>query len=64
VFLTVEETAAFLRVGKKVIYSAIKAGTFPGVVRLSPRVIRIRKDALEGTALKSIILASTSPKAH
>ena len=43
--LTVEEAARLLRVNRKTLYEAIRAGEVPGVVRLG-RSIRIGRDAL------------------
>jgi excisionase family DNA binding protein len=43
--LTVDEAARLLRVNRKTLYEAIRAGEVPGVVRLG-RSIRIGRDAL------------------
>jgi excisionase family DNA binding protein len=44
-FLTVDEAARLLRVNRKTLYDAVRAGEVPGVVRLG-RSIRIGRDAL------------------
>lgn len=44
-FLTVDEAAAILRVGRNLLYESIQRGEVPGVVRLG-RIIRIRRSAL------------------
>ena len=43
--LTVDEAARLLRVNRKTLYEAIRAGEVPGVVRLG-RSIRIGREAL------------------
>ncbi len=43
--LTVDEAARLLRVNRKTLYDAVRAGEVPGVVRLG-RSIRIGRDAL------------------
>lgn len=43
--LTVDEAARLLRVNRKTLYDAVRAGAVPGVVRLG-RSIRIGRDAL------------------
>ncbi len=43
--LTVDEAARLLRVNRKTLYEAIRAGEVPGVVRVG-RSIRIGRDAL------------------
>jgi excisionase family DNA binding protein len=45
VVLTVDEAARLLRVNRKTLYDAVRAGEVPGVVRLG-RSIRIGRDAL------------------
>jgi excisionase family DNA binding protein len=45
--LTVDEAAAFLRLNRKTLYDAVRAGELPGVVRVG-RSIRIGRDALLG----------------
>jgi excisionase family DNA binding protein len=44
--LTVPEAAAWLRVGRSVLYEAIRAGQLPGVLRVG-RFVRIDRDALK-----------------
>ncbi|NRD51914.1 DNA-binding protein [Corallococcus sp. AB030] len=44
-FLTVDETAALLRVNRKTLYESIRLGQVPGVVHIG-RSIRLRRDAL------------------
>jgi excisionase family DNA binding protein len=46
-FLTVDEAAAILRVGRNAAYDAIERGEIPGVQRVG-RLIRIRRKALLG----------------
>lgn len=48
-WLTVEEAAVILRVGRYVAYQAAERGELPGVVRVG-RFYRVRKAALLGTA--------------
>jgi excisionase family DNA binding protein len=43
--LTVDEAAQLLRVNRKTLYDAVRAGEVPGVVRVG-RSIRIGRDAL------------------
>lgn len=43
--LTVDEAAHFLRLNRKTLYDAVRAGELPGVVRVG-RSIRIGRDAL------------------
>ena len=43
--LTVDEAASLLRVNRKTLYEAVRAGEVPGVVRVG-RSIRIGRDAL------------------
>ena len=43
--LTVDEAARLLRVNRKTLYDAVRAGEVPGVVRVG-RSIRIGRDAL------------------
>ena len=43
--LTVDEAARFLRINRKTLYEAVRAGEVPGVVRVG-RSIRIGRDAL------------------
>jgi excisionase family DNA binding protein len=43
--LTVDEAARLLRVNRKTLYEAVRAGEVPGVVRVG-RSIRIGRDAL------------------
>lgn len=43
--LTIDEAARLLRVNRKTLYDAVRAGEVPGVVRLG-RSIRIGRDAL------------------
>jgi excisionase family DNA binding protein len=43
----VDEAAAFLRLNRKTLYDAVRAGELPGVVRVG-RSIRIGRDALLG----------------
>jgi len=45
--LTVDEAARFLRLNRKTLYDAVRAGELPGVVRVG-RSIRIGRDALLG----------------
>lgn len=45
VFLSVDEAAELLRVGRNTLYESIARGEVPGVMRLG-RVIRIRRAAL------------------
>ena len=45
--LTVDEAARLLRVNRKTLYDAVRAGEVPGVVRMG-RSIRIGRDALLG----------------
>lgn len=45
--LTVDEAARFLRLNRKTLYDAVRAGDLPGVVRVG-RSIRIGRDALLG----------------
>lgn len=45
--LTVDEAARFLRLNRKTLYDAARAGELPGVVRVG-RSIRIGRDALLG----------------
>ena len=45
--LTVDEAARFLRLNRKTLYDAVRAGELPGVVRVG-RSIRIGRDALSG----------------
>ena len=45
--LTVDEAARFLRLNRKTLYDAVRAGELPGVVRVG-RFIRIGRDALLG----------------
>ena len=44
-FITVDEAANLLKVDRKTVYAAIKAGQVPGVVRLG-RTYRINRVAL------------------
>ena len=46
-FLTVDQAAAILKVDRKTVYGAIKAGQIPGVLRLG-RTYRINRAALCG----------------
>ena len=45
--VTIDEAAAWLRVNRKTLYDAARAGELPGVVRVG-RSIRIGRDALLG----------------
>lgn len=49
VFLTVEEAAVLLRIGRHAAYQAAERDEIPGIVRLG-RLIRVRKSVLLGTA--------------
>lgn len=40
-YITVMELARFLKVSKMTVYRAINEGRIPGVVRLSPRMVRL-----------------------
>jgi excisionase family DNA binding protein len=40
-YITVRELARFMRVSKMTVYRAINDGRIPGVVRLSPRMVRL-----------------------
>lgn len=47
-FLTVDEAAVVLRIGRNVAYAAANAGELPGAVRIG-RTWRVRRSALLGT---------------
>ena len=46
--LTVEEAAAFLRIGRSAAYNAARSGDLPGTVRIG-RSVRVSKYALAAT---------------
>jgi excisionase family DNA binding protein len=48
-WLTVEEAAEILRVGRYVAYKAAESGELPGVIRVG-RFYRVRRSVLLGTA--------------
>ena len=49
-FLTIDESAALLRVNRNTLYEAIRLGQVPGVLRIG-RLLRLRRADLTGAAL-------------
>jgi excisionase family DNA binding protein len=49
--LTPDEAAQLLRVNRKTIYAAIRDKKLPGVLRIGPRAVRIRRSVLLGSVL-------------
>ena len=47
-WLTVDEAAVILRIGRNVAYAAARAGELPGVMRIG-RQFRVRRSALLGS---------------